>query len=168
MSAESTTIAAADLLALQRAADRASVVELVGAYGYYLDTNQFEAFADLFHEDATYDIQPDPGLIPLPLAGRDAIVAAMRGARERTGKAAFPRHIASNVVFLDQGATEAATASFLLVVYTFPDGTHELRRTGTCLDRFRKDGDRWRFSARLMTMDTAAGPPPVRDESTGS
>ena len=167
MTGESVSVPTSDLELLLRAADRASIAEIVGAYGYYLDTNQFDAFADLFHEDAAYNISPDPGLIPLPLNGRDAIVTTMRGARERTGTSAFPRHIASNIVFLELSAEYAKTASFLIVVFTFPDGTHELRRTGTCLDEFRKDGGKWRFIARLMTMDTAAGPPPVNAEPAG-
>jgi hypothetical protein len=144
-----------------RAADRAAIVELVGAYGLFLDRNEFEVFAELFTEDARYDIDPDPKLIPLPLEGRDAIVAAMRATRERTGSAAFPRHVASNIVIRQLEADTAATESFLIVVFTYPDGTQELRRTGTCFDEFRKEGGRWRFARRLMTMDTAAGPGPV-------
>ena len=144
---------------LRRAADRSEIVETIGAYGFFLDTNDWEAFAELFADDAAYDISPDPDLIPLPLHGREAIVAAMRERREKTGSAVFPRHLATNVVFRHLDAERAATSSFLVVVFTHLDGRTELRRTGTYVDELCKDGGRWRFSRRHLQMDTAAPPP---------
>jgi hypothetical protein len=138
---------------LRRAADKLAIIEVIGAYGFHLDTMEFEAFDDLFTEDVRYDITPDPKLIPLPLAGRDAVVGALTERRRITGDTAFPRHLATNVVFRSLDETSARTASFLVVIFTSNDGQAELRRTGIYVDELRKEDGRWRFASRHLELD---------------
>lgn len=143
-----------------QAADRIAIEEVIAAYGHFLDACQWEAFEDLFVEDATYDISPDPKLIPVPLAGRAAIVKEMRGVTAKRPAGVFPRHMATNILFRHLEETRAGTSSFLAVVFTYADGRIELRRAGTYVDEFCKVGDRWRFAGRHLRLDTAE-PPPV-------
>lgn len=138
---------------LRRAADKLAIIELIGSYGFHLDLREFDAFEELFTEDVEYDITPDPNLIPIPLSGRDAVVGALRERRVITGDTAFPRHLTTNVVFRSLDATHAQTASFLVVIFTSPDGQSELRRTGIYVDELRKEDGRWRFASRHLHLD---------------
>ena len=80
-------------------AERLGISEVIGAYGFFYDTGRWEAFGELFAEDAAYNITPDPKFIPLPLQGRIAIRDEMRARHIKSGNDVFPRHLATNIVF---------------------------------------------------------------------
>ena len=145
--------------AMDFTAERVAINEVIGAYGLYFDTAQWDAFEDLFTEDAHYNITPDPNLVKLPLLGARQIRTEMQARRALTGSAVSPRHFATNIVFQQIGRDNAAATSFLLVSFTHHDGRLEVRRAGNYVDTFKRDGNRWRFSSRHLQLDTAAPPP---------
>lgn len=130
------------------------IEQLIASYGLFYDSSDFGRFADLFTKDAHYNITPDPGLFPLPVAGRDAIVDSMAGRRKYTAstQGACPRHLSTNVLVYDLHEDQARVASFLIVSFAHPDGSYELRRSGTYLDTVRKDSGVWRFSSRHLHL----------------
>jgi len=159
MNKETTPAAPHTAGTLRPAEDRIAIEELIGAYGHFLDTGSWEAFMDLFIEDATYNISPDPKLLPLPLSGRAAITAEMQGVAKKRPAGVFPRHLATNILLRHLDGDRAGTTSFLLVVFTHADGRSELRRAGTYVDEFCKTKNRWQFASRHLMLDTAAPPP---------
>lgn len=130
------------------------IEQLIASYGLLYDSSDFERFADLFTKDARYNIAPDPGLFPLPVTGRDAIVDSMAGRRNHTASTsgASPRHLSTNVLVYDLHEDQARVASFLVVCFAHPDGSYELRRSGTYIDTVRKDSGVWRFSSRHLHL----------------
>lgn len=141
----------------REALDRARIMDLIAGYAYFYDEGELDRFMDLFWEDATLDITPDPGFFPLPLVGRAAIDAAYRGRYAEVSVEARRRHIQSNTLFLATSPTEIRAATFLVAMSVPRDeGGVRLLGTGVYRDRFTcRDGE-WRFQERNLTMDTLA------------
>lgn len=139
------------------AMDRARVMDLIAGYAYFYDEGELERFMDLFWDDATLDITPDPGFFPLPLVGREAIDHAYRGRYAVVSVEARRRHIQSNTLFLETSRDAIRTATFLVAMSVPKDeGGVRLLGTGVYRDLFtRRDGE-WRFQERNLTMDTLA------------
>jgi uncharacterized protein (TIGR02246 family) len=138
-------------MTLQELVDIRAIEQLVADYGLMYDSGDFVPFAGLFTADATYDITPDPELFPLPVLGRDAIVESMSGRWSRNW--AYPRHFSSNVSITDLTESTAHVRSLLMVVFVQGDQQSELRRSGTYVDRVRREEDgRWRFSSRHLHL----------------
>jgi len=130
------------------------IEQLIASYGLFYDSSDFGRFAALFTPDASYDITPDPDLFPLPVTGRDAIVESMAGRRHLTASTlgASPRHLSTNVLVHDLDGDQARVASFLVVCFAHPDGSYEVRRSGTYVDTVRKTAGIWQFASRHLHL----------------
>ena len=137
-----------------RLVDLQAIRNVIEIYGHFFDSGDFEGFSDLFTEDAFYNISPDPGLFPLPVSGRDSIVASMSGrhAVNERELAIQSRHMSSNIVINDLTSRSASAVSFLLVVSVHDDGSVDARRSGTYVDRLRKENGTWRFASRQLHL----------------
>lgn len=143
---------------VENVASRVAIAEVIGAYGLFLDSRDWDAFGDLFASDATWDVTPGHDLIALPLRGRDAITEAMVERGKLLPEDVLTRHLTTNIVFRHVDGELAGTTSYLVVVFTFSDGHFEIWRTATYVDEFVKDGNQWRFSSRHVHLDTAEVP----------
>jgi alkylhydroperoxidase/carboxymuconolactone decarboxylase family protein YurZ len=135
------------------ALDRLLIQELISSYGALYDDGHLDEFETLFAEDAVMHISPDPGFFPLPVVGRAAISEAMRGRHAVVSAEATRRHVTTNTIFHSLTADTAMTSSFLTVLSTPHGGASELRGTGVYRDRLVKQGGRWLFAERRLTLD---------------
>ena len=135
--------------------DRLAITDLLAGYGTSYDDGDFERFADLFTADAQYTMEPDVGLLDLPLVGREAIAAAMRERRTMSASSVTPRHLTTNVSIRMTGQATATVSSFLVVIFAHMDGQMEVRRSGVYEDELRKEDDAWRFAKRHLLLDPA-------------
>ncbi len=67
-----------DLSPAQRLLELEAIKQLKARYFRLLDTKQWEAFAEVFTEDATFDVTDDAGHEHGRLAGRETITAGIR------------------------------------------------------------------------------------------
>ncbi|WP_322760665.1 nuclear transport factor 2 family protein [Frankia sp. Cr2] len=162
--------------ALRQLVDRDSIKTVIADYGLYYDSGDFESFTSLFTADATYDITPDPGLFPVPVTGRDAIVGAMAERWNITAdtSGSSPRHMSTNISIRELTHSAAHVFSFLLVCFVHPDGNCEIRRSGTYVDRFRKEEAGWLFTSRHLHLfnvpdrGVITGSPPACSRPSGA
>ncbi|MFE5587133.1 nuclear transport factor 2 family protein [Kitasatospora sp. NPDC056531] len=131
-------------------ADRAAIQDLIAAYSLYYDSGDFDALGDLFTEDATFTFTPAPEGFPPSVTTRERIVFAMAALyRHHTGtRGAHQRHLTSNTVVTRLDGTTAEARSLLAICFALDDGTHEIGRSGSYVDRLEKDGQRWRIASR--------------------
>lgn len=134
---------------------RLDILDLVARYAVHMDAGEFDALEALFAEDASYDIAPDPGIVPVPIHGSRAIRDALEQRYREVVQTAQRRHVMSNTVIDELGETTARSRTFLTVLSVPKDGGGvELRGTGVYVDSFERRGGRWQFTARLLEVDT--------------
>jgi ketosteroid isomerase-like protein len=134
-------------------AARLEVHETIHAYAVHLDAGRFDRLAELFTEDAVFDIVPGPWFMAVPLHGRDAIVAALAARFEVVRETGGRRHVCSNTITEVISDTEIAAETFLTSIGTSPSAAPELLATGVYADVLRLDGGRWRFASRRLDVD---------------
>lgn len=141
-------------------ADRAAIHDVVAAFGLLIDSGEWAALGELLTEDARYELVPPPEGLPPVLETRAQVVAGMeylwRHNREVVG--VHQRHVTTNVLVTELGTAEARAHSVLTITGSYPDGRRELRRAGNYVDRFRREGARWRIAHRELHL---AEPPVV-------
>lgn len=134
---------------------RTAVVELVHRYAFYIRTRQAEKCADLFVNDAVFEIRsvdprdPDSMLVRQTLRGRNAI-------RDYVVKTqAHGLHICPLIFnMLVEVEGDRASSNAVMESRTWPPG-HEV--IGEYHDRFCRD-ENWLFESRVFTIfQTAAG-----------
>lgn len=135
--------------ALRQLQDRAAIADVVHTYALNIRDGAGTACAELFAEDAVFEMfDADPsGLSPrlrARIEGRDAIIAHIAGA-SKAGARVCPM-IHNLTIRLDGDVAESACT---MNAVTIPGG-HEL--IGAYRDRFRYDGEAWRFTARAHTI----------------
>ena len=136
------------------ALDRQLMTELVNQYSAFMDSGEFDRMRPIFAEDAVWDISPDPGMFPIPVKGRDAIIATLEARYREVSAVAQRRHVTTVTIFDAQSDTEAASRTFLTVFsIAKATGTLELRSSGVYHDKFSKRGGHWQFTHRLMVAD---------------
>lgn len=133
-------------------ADRLDILDLLGRYAHAYDGGDRATLESLFTDDAEFHIHGNVGRVPATMVGRDTIVAALVGKWEAI-RPEQRRHIATNLVVLEQGATTARAASYLALVAT-SGGTTAVLATGRYEDDLVKGDDgRWRIHRRHATTD---------------
>jgi hypothetical protein len=139
------------------AADLVAIDGLIATYLYAI--GDLVSFAELWTEDARFDLAVDDVGLGTPLRGREAIVAAFeayfaRGGVE--GPKEFTRHLAAQRrIDVSDGQVRAETGMFSVVQ---PRGVRSrdwcrVSRTGIYYDRFEREDGRWRFAERLLAWD---------------
>ncbi len=127
---------------------RESIRDLVARYNASGDSGRFDEMLALFAEDAALEIDG------VAHEGRAAIRAIFEGAAARTGPAvagpAFIRHFTASHQ-IDLEGPGAARGRCYFQVLTDRGVDH----WGRYVDRYRLDGDLWRFARRSVSVDHA-------------
>lgn len=133
----------------EEAADRAEIVALVHGYAERLDGGDLEGVAALF-EHATWRSDTTGQA----LRGIDQVRPVYDRVILYDGSPRTKHVITNLVVDLDPDGTRAAARCYFTVLQGADPG-HPIRAilSGRYVDRFEKDGGRWRFSDRLFVTD---------------
>jgi len=136
-------------------AARESIRDTIARYtwcGEFLDA---AGFGDCFAPDAVLEIKSGE-----TFRGREAIVGMLTGVRERTRAAAPPstegalpvmRHFVANIR-IELESPDRARAFAYFTVFMPPHG-HD--HWGRYADTLVRDGERWRFARRRVSVDGA-------------
>ena len=122
------------------------------AYSAYFDTNNLDALADLFCEDAVCDFGPEWG----SWTGRETIRTSYAAAMKQTGTVFDSLHVVTNPWITLTGPTTAHGRWYLLDLLTRQKPLTELATRGghdnpllylaIYEDDYRKVGDTWKFA----------------------
>lgn len=136
-----------------------AVTKVVSDYALSYDAGDFDRFSRLWAENATFTTIPDLGVLPIPMVGRDSIVAALESLWHRNRGIAV-RHYTTNIS-VEIGADErvVAASAILAVSDAAGAGTPIVHRSGRYDDVFVKEGGVWRFAERVITFDFADAAP---------
>lgn len=141
--------------ALHAVADRLAIHELFATYAHTYDQGRLDDLADLWTEDAVFEIRGSIGSMPTVMAGRDQIVAHMRARHEAT-RPVQRRHVITNVVVESLDGDTATAAATLLLGSTL-DGLLSLPVTGRYEDELARVDGRWRIRRQVLTLDAPLG-----------
>ena len=140
--------------AREAAASRQEISEVLSRYAVFVDAGEFDRLEALFASDATFDITPDPKIIPVPAVGRRKIREVLEGRYDVVSKVDQRRHLITNLVIDELGDTEAVTRCFLTVLSVPKSGgSVELRGTGVYHDRLRRIDGSWLIEERRLVLD---------------
>lgn len=132
--------------------DRLEILDLLARYAHAYDGGDRSTLEALFTADAEFHIHGNVGRVPAAMVGRDAIVGALVGKWEAI-RPEQRRHVATNLVVLEQTETTARAASYLVLVAT-SDGSTTVLATGRYEDDLVKGEDGcWRIDRRHATTD---------------
>jgi hypothetical protein len=138
--------------------DKLAIQEIIAEYSYAYDSKDAEAFAQLFLEDAIFEvILPGESSPTVRLSSRVAIRewAALRYELNAPSQA---RHYQSGVLFNELTAETASTRTMLLLTrQSGPDAVPLLHLTGIYHDKWRKVREGWRIVRRTARVDRDAG-----------
>ena len=142
------------LSAREAAAARQEISEVLCRYAVYVDDGEFDRLEMLFVGDATFDISPDPKIVPVPAIGRRQIREILEGRYDVVSKVDQRRHLITNLVIDELSDTEAVTRCFLTVL-SVPKrgGSVELRGTGVYHDRLWRIDNDWLIAERRLVLD---------------
>lgn len=144
-------------LTLEQALDRIEIADVLTQYAVHMDAGNFDALAAIFAEEASYDITPDPGIVPVPVKGRSAVRKILSDRYAEVIQTAQRRHLITNIAIDSLSPDEAQTRCFLTVI-TVPKsgGPAALRGTGVYYDRLKKVGGDWKIAERRLELDVLA------------
>lgn len=125
--------------------DEDQIRRTLGEYSQCCDDGRFQEWSDLFAEDARLILAGQT------TEGRGAIRALMEAIQPEGARG---RHITSHSLVDVDGDTATASTDYLFVRPT-PDGL-TLVATGRYHDQLIRDGSRWRFRQRAISL---LGPP---------
>jgi ketosteroid isomerase-like protein len=125
---------------------RESIRDLVARYAHAADRGRFDEVAELFGDDGVLELPDDR-----TATGRAAIRAFLAGTgtdlRSATARPWVRHHVTSHRIVVDDGGTAEGFAYFFVVTERGPD------HWGRYHDRYRLDGDAWRFAHRRVRLD---------------
>lgn len=141
-------------------ADLEAIRRTIALYGQLLDDGRFDAWGDLFTDDAEFASVPGGNLDGeggiATFVGRAAIVAVVAGAQRAMRAEGGVIHFGGNAV-IDVAGDEARAWWDFLVMHLKPGGT-EISHAGRYhADLVRQDG-RWRFRRRVSVRPGHARP----------
>jgi uncharacterized protein (TIGR02246 family) len=126
--------------------DVIAIQNVIAEYAHAVDHGDGDAFAALFTEDGLLDVG-----LPEPSEGREAIkLIGDQTALRLPGI----RHLTFNVVVSGDGDTAYASSYSQVVVTAGGAKATKLLLSGIYRDTLRKEGGRWRFVTRVMTIDS--------------
>jgi 3-phenylpropionate/cinnamic acid dioxygenase small subunit len=140
---------------------RLELEQLYTDYVHCLDADQLERWPDFFTEDCFYRITSaenhEAGL-PLGLiyaTSRNMLtdrVSALRQANIYEPQRY--RHLVSSIKIVGDAAGRLDLVANFLVVRTMQDGDMTLFAAGRYLDRVSRDGESWKFAAKIVVLDS--------------
>ena len=147
-----------DLAAVAR---RLELEQLYTDYVHCLDADELERWPDFFTEDCHYRITSaenhEAGL-PLGLiyaTSRNMLtdrVSALRQANIYEPQRY--RHLVSSIKIVGDAAGLLDLVANFLVVRTMQDGDMTLFAAGRYVDRLKRDGESWKFAAKIVVLDS--------------
>jgi uncharacterized protein (TIGR02246 family) len=129
---------------LQALEDEAEIRAAIARFAHHSDDRRPEAFADLFAEDATYEI-----VGRFVQRGRAEILAS---ARERFADSGPKRHVVTSTTVEVRGDIARARSYGTFVVGR--DGRPSIRAVSVYEDTFVRTAAGWKCRLRVITMDS--------------
>ena len=138
--------------------DKLAIQEIIAEYSYAYDSKDAEAFAQLFLEDAVFEIiVPGESSPTVRLSSRVAI-SEWAAQRHELNAASQARHYQSGILFNELTAETASTRTMLLLTRQIgPDALPLLHLTGVYHDQWRKAREGWRIVRRTARVDRDPG-----------
>ena len=147
-----------DLAAVAR---RLELEQLYADYVHCLDADELERWPGFFTEDCHYRVTSaenhEAGL-PLGLiyaTSRNMLtdrVSALRQANIYEPQRY--RHLVSSIKIVGDAAGRLDLVANFLVVRTMQDGDMTLFAAGRYVDRVKRDGESWKFAAKIVVLDS--------------
>ncbi|MGA8379785.1 MAG: aromatic-ring-hydroxylating dioxygenase subunit beta [Stellaceae bacterium] len=147
-----------DLAAVAR---RLELEQLYADYVHCLDADELESWPGFFTEDCHYRVTSaenhEAGL-PLGLiyaTSRNMLtdrVSALRQANIYEPQRY--RHLVSSIKIVGDAAGLLDLVANFLVVRTMQDGDMTLFAAGRYVDRLKRDGESWKFAAKIVVLDS--------------
>lgn len=126
--------------------DQHEISRTLGTYCQRCDDGDFDALVDLFTEDARLAFEQQVA------EGHDAIRTLMEKVQPAEARG---KHITSNSLVDIDGDTATATTDYLFV--RPGAGGLSVVASGRYYDSLVRQGERWRFSERMVTIVVAGG-----------
>ena len=146
---------------LKAVALRLELEQLYTDYVHCLDADELERWPDFFTENCFYRITSTENYeagLPLGLiyaTSRNMLkdrVSALRQANIYEPQRY--RHLVSSIKIVDDAAGLLDLVANFLVVRTMQDGDMTLFAAGRYVDRIRRDGESWKFAAKIAVLDS--------------
>jgi ketosteroid isomerase-like protein len=128
--------------------EKEAIRDVLSAYCFYVDDGKFDQWADLFSEDAVFDVGPQ-GKVQGRTAIKDFIVKSV----PTQGEGPARKHCTMNSMIQVNG-TEAKVDSYIIVVREADQGIMT-SLAGRYEDLLVKQGETWRFKVRKIHFDIA-------------
>jgi hypothetical protein len=143
----------------QYAADRAAIEDLMARYLFALDYNDLDSFIDMFTDDAEFEFARGR------IAGRDNILAAVKGFKVRIGElykdedgnAAVLRHVLAHTAIRVEGDKAWTRAQWFEMANDGPGKSLKMGTFGIYEDQLRRVDGRWLFSERRILNEFLPG-----------
>ena len=139
-------------------ADRSAIADVIAQYAYRWDGKDEQGFADLFTEDAVFEVEVSGVLVPdARVEGRPAIYAYAKDSHEGRLAGKQTRHHMTSLVFIALTDDAATTENMVLVTHqSETDATPQPRASGIYRNTWRKTSRGWKISRRLLLLDRPA------------
>lgn len=124
---------------------RESIRDLIARYNANGDSGRFAQVAELFTEDARYDVE---GVVHTGASGVLEVMTAAAAAMGSDGAPSMVRHLTSTTQIDVTSETDASARSYWVVLLP-----HGLDHWGRYLDTFSAVDGRWRFASRRVVED---------------
>ena len=137
-----------------RMEDRLAILEVIAGYSYTYDGQDADGYAELFTEDAVFEVYAGRERPLVRNEGREAIREWARALHEEMPEGYQSRHHQTGTVFEEIGADSARTTTMLLGTRRYPgDESPRVSGTGVYHDEWRRTPEGWRFARRVVRMD---------------
>ena len=134
--------------------DRLAILEMIGHYSRTYDGKDADGYAELFTEDAVFEVYAGREKPLLHCGSREAIREWARALHEEMPDGYQSRHDQTGTIFEQLGPDSARTTTMLLGTRRYPgDESPRISGTGIYHDEWRKTPDGWRFARREVHMD---------------
>ena len=134
--------------------DRLAILEMIGHYSRTYDGKDADGYAELFTEDAVFEVYSGREKPLLHCGSREAIREWARALHEEMPDGYQSRHHQTGTIFEQLGPDSARTTTMLLGTRRYPgDESPQVSGTGIYHDEWRKTPDGWRFARREVHMD---------------
>ena len=135
--------------------DRLAILEVIASYSYSYDGQDADAYAELFTDDAVFEVYAGREKPLVHNEGREAIREWARGLHEEMPEGYQSRHHQTSTVFEELGPDSARSRTMLLGTRRYPgESGPQVSGTGVYHDEWRKTPEGWRFARRAVHMDT--------------
>jgi ketosteroid isomerase-like protein len=136
--------------------DKLAIQEVIAQYSYTYDAQDAEGFADMFTEDAVWELVAAGAAHPAIRLETRATIHAWAKQRLHARRGRFvSRHYQSGTVFEALTADSARTRTMVLVTHQdVTEATPRLTASGVYHDQWRKTPEGWRLVHRKLHHDT--------------